>query len=747
MLKIFRKNKTGKIIATAILLFAIFALTANTALAQQAQEEQEGFAAGAARWVVNAALGPAIKGIGGTVLTVVNGVLWIVRTILSMLLSIAAYLLNEAFKINVNTSPAEWSVVREGWSISRDIVNSLFILIVLWIAFTIIFGQEQYGGKALLVKVVGMALVINFSLVMVTAVFGFSNIFARIFADQLPKDVSGFIVNAIKAQTAAVGGDPSAEGSKQSAQEQTKDAKTKAMYNPSQHEWGVKNTLLASLGFNPVSALEEQAAADKGENAVAPKTGSEGNVREGFLDVVGKEPTSFFSGAVRDTQNNVMAILFLGITIVVLLIGAITLIIRLVFMIVLSIVAPLALLAGVVPVKSIQGFLKKWVGLLFNWAFFAPGFYFLFYMALFMLNQFDKISAGAGGAGAGTYLDFNRIIQLWLALGIMLMAVKFAKQTGGAISDAAIGMASKAAMVTAGVATGGATLAAGMAARGAAPQIQRAAGAISGVPGLGRIALPVTKRVSAFVKASQGKAEQKRTGLKDMDDDLVLQSMRGGASSRVAGALEMLNRPGGKNKLSEAGIDLAKILKDAGRFGDKSVMTILQARPDLASDSLGPNFTREKVIAKMKPDDIDKVDFDGILKADKTGQTLQLIMNEMVTNNGSTERFAKILSSMSTQSKGTRNALNNSMQGVLDNKPLWNKMETDDPELFKRQVKQIVVNQKTLGVTALNKPDHLVQKAKAMGMFKGQGRTTPSNTPPKQSPGPGEEGEQLNLPI
>src|SRR3989344_4255696 len=140
-----------------------------------------------------------VRGIAAPFLPIIILILSLVQGFLVFLLSIAGYVLNVAFQANIDLNPANMLVVQEGWKIVRDIANAFFILILLWIAFTIIFNFENLGRRKLLVRVIVVALLINFSLVMVTTVFGFANILAGVFAKQFAgQDVAGIFIDATK---------------------------------------------------------------------------------------------------------------------------------------------------------------------------------------------------------------------------------------------------------------------------------------------------------------------------------------------------------------------------------------------------------------------------------------------------------------------------------------------------------------------------------------------------------------------
>ena len=68
--------------------------------------------------------------------------------------------------------------ITQGWTISRDIANLFFIFILLFIAISTILQIETYGAKRLLVKFIVVALLINFSLLIVQSIIDASNLLA-----------------------------------------------------------------------------------------------------------------------------------------------------------------------------------------------------------------------------------------------------------------------------------------------------------------------------------------------------------------------------------------------------------------------------------------------------------------------------------------------------------------------------------------------------------------------------------------
>lgn len=77
--------------------------------------------------------------------------------------------------------PQNARIVQIGWTITRDLVNMFFVLILLLISFATILRIESYGIKALLPKLIILALLINFSLVLVGVVIDFSGVLTAAF--------------------------------------------------------------------------------------------------------------------------------------------------------------------------------------------------------------------------------------------------------------------------------------------------------------------------------------------------------------------------------------------------------------------------------------------------------------------------------------------------------------------------------------------------------------------------------------
>ncbi len=112
---------------------------------------------------------------------------YIILTIVSQLVSISGYLLEASVKYSiadVNIGGVN-TIVKDGWTIARDIANLFFIFILLYIAIATILQLSGYGMKELLVKVVIIALLVNFSLMITSVIIDASNILATEFYNKL----------------------------------------------------------------------------------------------------------------------------------------------------------------------------------------------------------------------------------------------------------------------------------------------------------------------------------------------------------------------------------------------------------------------------------------------------------------------------------------------------------------------------------------------------------------------------------
>lgn len=98
--------------------------------------------------------------------TIGHSILWVITLIIDLIggfvITIAASLLNYVWRFQ---SFIKVPAVQIGWTMSRDLANMGFILIMLTMAFGTILRIDTYGWKKLLPKLIFVALLINFSLI------------------------------------------------------------------------------------------------------------------------------------------------------------------------------------------------------------------------------------------------------------------------------------------------------------------------------------------------------------------------------------------------------------------------------------------------------------------------------------------------------------------------------------------------------------------------------------------------------
>ena len=83
--------------------------------------------------------------------------------------------------LNVPVIPSEVGLVMEGWKITQGLANLFFILILVFIGLSTILRIGEYEAKKLLPRLIIVALLINFSPVLVGFVVDISNILTNVF--------------------------------------------------------------------------------------------------------------------------------------------------------------------------------------------------------------------------------------------------------------------------------------------------------------------------------------------------------------------------------------------------------------------------------------------------------------------------------------------------------------------------------------------------------------------------------------
>src|SRR3989338_2433010 len=213
-------------------------------------------------WILALFLGvpsPAHAEFGVLTITLLatGAVLKIIRAVVAWILGFSANFLNQVFWITITRLPASMPGVIISWGVMRDIANSFFLLILLWIALSIILNFEQLGGRKLLIRVIAIAMLINFSLAMVTGLYAFTNAIAQVIASKMPQKPGDYITNAGQLQTVfeKIAQDGLADNQAAYNAAALESEMTTVMPIEEGAYQNIKDTMLASVGIHSAQAV------------------------------------------------------------------------------------------------------------------------------------------------------------------------------------------------------------------------------------------------------------------------------------------------------------------------------------------------------------------------------------------------------------------------------------------------------------------------------------------------------------
>ncbi|MEK7110876.1 MAG: hypothetical protein AAB867_03415, partial [Patescibacteria group bacterium] len=126
----------------------------------------------------------------------------------SLLLWFSGQIFNMFAAYTLQPATYSASMVSIGWGVARDVANLFFIFILLYIAIGFILQLSSYGDKKVLVTLIVVALLINFSLVISQNIINGSNLLANEFYDAISvtssgsgtKDVSAVFISGFNPQ-------------------------------------------------------------------------------------------------------------------------------------------------------------------------------------------------------------------------------------------------------------------------------------------------------------------------------------------------------------------------------------------------------------------------------------------------------------------------------------------------------------------------------------------------------------------
>lgn len=316
----------------------------------------------------------------------------VILPIASWFLWVAGWFFNFtiSYSLNMGNFLKDVPIVDMGWKIARDLANICFIFILLYIAINTILQTKSADTKRLLIRVIVIAILLNFSLFFAKVVIDSSNILALQFYQKMGGAETAPPASLFKDVTEASGKE------------------------------GLSQTLLKGLGLESVYN-----DGDSASNGQAPKTGSVLVVSLG--------------GA-----------LLIMVTAFVLIAGAIMFVIRTIVLVFLMILAPLAFLSMVLP--QTEQYWKKWIGMLLNQSFFAPFYLMLIYIVTAVVSgkfggnvaEGIKSEVNLGTFLAGNGSSVGTLFVFVVLVGFMLASLIVAKSLGAYGGDFAKNVAGRA---------------------------------------------------------------------------------------------------------------------------------------------------------------------------------------------------------------------------------------------------------------------------------------------------------------
>ena len=421
--------------------------------------------------IVNQSKASDLLGIGSftqkAVFQLLKGVGDVIASVAAHIIELEAGLLSLIAQVSVFT---KMPVVQTGWEVSRDFANIFFIALLIYVAFCYILRINSKNSQKILVNVIVMAILINFSLMIGGIIIDFSNVFFNYF-------VFG----------------PTA------SQQSSADKGTALSYS-------LANAL--KLNTFTETLQKNQTANENRDNVAAEPT----TVQEMDAWVSSK------------MNNDDVSILFLAVIrlifiiifsfVIILALGGLvgTLFIRLFWLWVLLILAPLAWVLGILPIPVIGTYAKQWWSNFLKWCFVAPIVGFFIFLALTTANNLPYINQSDMPAFQGTFFSATgstlfsimTIMQLALVIGLVIAGLIAGQKMGDKGSAFALGLAQKTGKAAGNAVKNRATLAALRVGRkpaeavaqglAKAPPAVKTLGAVTGVGALSRATIAAAEK-------------------------------------------------------------------------------------------------------------------------------------------------------------------------------------------------------------------------------------------------------------
>ncbi len=359
------------------------------------------------RAAVNEGVNVLVGWLGNLLLTISSFFLWLAGLLLTVVL--------DETMMKMGTNIDGMRSINVGWAALRDVANLFFIFILLYVAIGSILNISGVQIKKMLVNVVIIALLINFSMFFTKMIIDASNILTISFYNAIQSETKDGISGAIVHKMKLTG-----------------------IYNPSS-QWGVEQGATATL-----------AAQTRAKNNPVDET-----IRILILSIFG----SVFMF--------IAAFIFLAFS--VMFIG------RFVILIFLLILSPVAFISMALPEDKYS---KKWWNALFAQCIFAPACMALLWVSIKMLEgiNFAPQDSSLAGLSSGDPKAVLLVLNFIVIISMLIFTLVVAKEFGAYGANKGMSMLKTAGNKARGVVSGAAKRGAGMAARGALRGVASATG-------------------------------------------------------------------------------------------------------------------------------------------------------------------------------------------------------------------------------------------------------------------------------
>lgn len=320
------------------------------------------------------------------------------------ILSLSGWVLNTSIEFTMNSDNYNSEPIKAGWRIVRDFVNMAFIFILLYIAFMTILQISGFGTKKILVRLILIGILLNFSFFLTAFVIDSGNVLGGFFYDAAtPIEATTNIEEDLNAERV-------------------------------ERPIGLSGTLSRNLNVATILNSSESGLATENQPTL---------YQESLMIILG----SFVL--------IVAAIAFLSV--------GIMFIARTVSLIFILVLAPAAFVAAILP--KTQQYWSMWVGRLVSNTFVLPVYTFLILLVIILTNNNALCKAvdvsdracegksllGALNIGTAPLENGAILITYMLIIGFILMAQKMAKNMGDNITTATGRWAGKAVGIGAGI--------------------------------------------------------------------------------------------------------------------------------------------------------------------------------------------------------------------------------------------------------------------------------------------------------